>query len=257
MNICGEKNSYVRRFWYSFAALLFCFYFVGVTNVYNHKKGVTMTKNDELIYDAGFDFGNQLFSKDSQYEYYSNISNIFTVVFTAYNVIFCMIVNPRHTKLRILNRFMIIITVLFGMRNILSISTVLPRPWIKGHTWPTCPDENYDWGNPFIEPLKFYFASRTTCYDLFYSGHTIFLTISSLIFHKYSKNNYLVVLHWLIFVFNVVLISITRNHYLIDILAAFVTSILLWIISEYQLLLQRGIFYEWDKNANPIIGQAS
>ena len=42
--------------------------------------------------------------------------------------------------------------------------------------------------------------------------------------------------------------AISRSHYLIDIEASFILTILIWIIYEYQIKLKTGFFYWCDKS---------
>ena len=79
-----------------------------------------------------------------------------------------------------------------------------------------------------------------------FSGHTIFITVSSLLLIKYSEVLILKIFVWILVVFNFFVMTTSRSHYLIDIEVGFMLSILLWIIYEYQLKLKTGLFYLLD-----------
>lgn len=243
--IFGKPKSELRKFWYCISCTLLSLYFTGVTNVYNHKRGVIMTNNNECFNDVGFTLGNQIFNNKNDYEKYHLITEVTSVIFIIFNLLSCLVYN-KGDRLKIIIRFCLMIMICFAIRSIVNISTVLPRPWLKNEEWPTCgSSEGYNWSNPFLEPLKLYFFSRTTCYDFFFSGHTIFLTTSTLLFTKYINNIISQIIVWFMLFVTLFLICITRAHYLIDIEAAFILSILLWKIYEYEMELKKGLFYYW------------
>eukprot|EP01084_Bolivina_argentea_P048396 89184_1 len=115
-------------------------------------------------------------------------------------------------------------SLLYLGRSICVVSTQLPTPFhaendMYHHTW----DDNL-----FYEALLVLLRVKATNNDVFYSGHTVVITLSALSIETYSERRWLIVLLWIYSIFSLYVIIATKFHYTIDVLIAFVLSIIIW-----------------------------
>ena len=128
----------------------------------------------------------------------------------------------------ILRRTIGIYGFLFFLRGLSVISTNLPNPNIA-HCISTVDDSK-----PFTEAFAVLATSKLTCYDLLFSGHTVNLTICSLLWTQYATRHRLfniisISICWCVSFTGYFLIIATHFHYTVDVLIGALLSISLWI----------------------------
>ena len=69
---------------------------------------------------------------------------------------------------------------------------------------------------------------KATNNDVFYSGHTVVITLCAVCVETYSKRTWLIVLLWMYSLFSLYVIIATKFHYTIDVLIAFVLTVIIW-----------------------------
>lgn len=70
------------------------------------------------------------------------------------------------------------------------------------------------------------------CGDYIYSGHTVILTVTSLVIQEYTPQKWypLHILSWIVTLIGVVLVMVAHGHYTIDVLIAYYITTRLWWI---------------------------
>lgn len=140
------------------------------------------------------------------------------------------------------------IAVLFIIRVITVPSTILTRPFHNVSDWNSCKTLDYDYGNILLSPLKVFLDGKATCFDFFFSGHTINIMIPTLIIQKYFPRNnkylrfFMVSLMWSLSIACMFFIILLHSHYTIDVQAAFLFTVFIWVIMDYQIKYQKGLF---------------
>merc|ERR1712228_131381 len=157
-------------------------------------------------------------------------------------------------RIVIFKRWMLIWAFLFNLRCITEISTVLPRPWRDTEEWAYCHDENASesMNNLSISMIAsetwFYISGQTNvCYDFFFSGHTITVTLIALLVFKYSHCIYFKMIIWMMAVFTMIAIVAVRAHYTIDVWGGFIITLLLFKLFDISVLYKDGIFSKMEK----------
>lgn len=113
-------------------------------------------------------------------------------------------------SLLVARRVMFIWGFIFLLRAVSITSTILPNPDAN------CKPQQFS--NFFHAAFLFLAGQVETCYDCLFSGHSVTMVLSVLVFFQYTKNLFL---RWLMFVpllFSLLLIIGTRFHYTVDVI---------------------------------------
>ena len=224
----------------STSLMFFVFYLAGMSNVWTHTQAVN-NKNVYPLQDLGWTLLDGLkmdtFIPMNDYLLYiiALITSIWVIFFS-------------NNKIVIFKRWTLMISALFIIRIITVPSTILTRPFHNVSDWDSCKTLDYDYGNILLAPLKVIFEGKATCFDFFFSGHTINIMIPTLIIQKYFPNNirwlryFMVILMWSLSIACMFFIILLHSHYTIDVQAAFLFTLFIWVIMDYQIKYQEGIF---------------
>lgn len=230
--------------------LLVVFYLSGISNVYTHNQAVK-NKNIYPLQDLGFkvlsDLDSTAFVGMNDYLLYvvALIVSIWTIIFS-------------NKKIIIFKRWTLMVAVLFLIRCITVPSTILTRPFHNLEDWKTCTAINYDYGHILLSPIKMIADNKLTCFDFFFSGHTINIIVPTLIFQKYFTHNniifryFMVSFVWSISIACMFFIIFLHSHYTIDVEAGLAFTILIWKVMDYQMEYQFGLFSYWETKTEEV-----
>jgi len=225
--------------------LVVVFYFTGITNAYAHNNALD-NKNIYPLQDLGFkiteSIDNKQFVAMNDYLLYviACIALIWTIFFS-------------NKKITIFKRWVLMIAILFAIRIITVPSTILTQPFENDEDWASCKTLDYKFKNLFLAPINMIIDGKLSCFDFFYSGHTINMIVPTLIITKYFPNNrkwlryFMIFLMWALSFTCMFFIILLRSHYTIDVEAALIFTILLWKVMDYEIKYQTGLFSYWEK----------
>jgi hypothetical protein len=130
-------------------------------------------------------------------------------------------------SLHVARRLLVIHGTAFILRSISISITLLPNPWVQCQ--PTTVD-NYFVGAFFVMA-----GTHRTCSDCFFSGHSVMIALSSLIWYTYTDSKYMIVRLMIIpLTFGGIfsLIS-THFHYTVDVLYGCFIGVGIWTVYHY------------------------
>ena len=223
--------------------MLSALYLAAMSNVWTHTQAVK-NKNVYPLQDLGWtllDRINMPYFPMNDYLLY-----VIALIGAGWTIIFS------NKKIIIFKRWTLMIATLFIIRVITVPSTILTRPFHNVNDWDSCKTLDYDYGNILLAPLKVILEGKSTCFDFFFSGHTINIMIPTLIIQKYfPKDNkflryFMLFLMWSLTFACMFFIILLHSHYTIDVQAAFLFTLFIWVIMDYQIKCQRGLFSYWE-----------
>jgi hypothetical protein len=125
-------------------------------------------------------------------------------------------------------RFFWITGLLYLFRSFTISFTILPTPYHG------CTLQKHE--NPLLIALKVISAQHSTCGDVMYSGHTMILTTSALLWQLYTNDHIIIkILIWLLSFIGMLIIISTHFHYSDDVIIAFLLTLALYIIYHWAL----------------------
>lgn len=113
-----------------------------------------------------------------------------------------------------LRRFFWICGTLYILRGFTITFTVLPTPYTG------CQPHAHE--IPLLTAVKIVFGNLSTCGDVLYSGHTMMLTASALMWQVYDKRKFAIVSSWIVSIVGMLIIVSTHFHYSDDVIIAFI-----------------------------------
>jgi membrane-associated phospholipid phosphatase len=200
------------------AAGMFCTliaYLMSMAQVYVQDLTNTLhLAKDEPVFDQGFRFLPHLYNKDHIPDYYV-ISLFGFVVLTVF-------INRRLlVVIDMLRRMLVIVALIYCIRSISISITLLPNPYRKCVPSPV---ENY--GKDALLVMLFI---KTTCQDCFFSGHTVFIACTSMLWYDYLNARLLFRLPAILFaIVGGLLILMCHFHYSVDVMFGFLISYFIW-----------------------------
>ena len=230
--------------------LLCVFYLAGISNAWAHNTALDNI-NIHPLQDLGFKLTEHINAKPfyamNDYLLYviACICLIWTICFS-------------NKKITIFKRWVLMVAILFLIRVVTVPSTILTRPHENAEDWISCKTVDYRFKNIFLAPYNMVFEGKLGCFDFFFSGHTINFIVPTLIITKYFPNNrkwlrfFMVSLMWLLSFTCMFFIILLRSHYTIDVEAALIFTVLIWIVMDYQIKYQTGLFSYYEKPIYPI-----
>jgi len=105
--------------------------------------------------------------------------------------------------------------------------TVLPTPWV------TCKKGYKD--NIFYDAFLIVLQIRAACGDVFFSGHTIMFSLNIVEYWYYCKNVWINILITILNVLGMYSLIMASYHYSIDVLCAFIFSVMFWSIYHWAI----------------------
>lgn len=147
-----------------------CLYFAAVVDVTNDKRISKHPIKDEPLPDIGFDIFPDL---EHSMPWLANVLTGLFLVTVAVRVG----LDNSLSRAKILKRTAFLNGCIFILRSFCIVSTNLPNPFGE------C--RKIVWGNPFLEGLKILTFQRETCSDVFFSGHTVNITLGLMITEEY------------------------------------------------------------------------
>ena len=124
-------------------------------------------------------------------------------------------------------RFMYTASALYFLRALTVSFTVIPTPFL------TCPITFHS--NLLYDALLLFFQQRTACGDVFFSGHAIIFSLCISVYMTYSRYYIINALVTLFCCFGMSTLLMSGYHYTIDVVIAFVLSILFWTLLHWFL----------------------
>jgi len=220
---CGEDTwkDIQLRMWFSLSWLLFALYVTGVTNIVADKR----TKNLHLkrLPDLGFEIADKLSPNWAHWDTAADTTVGCTMVLVLLRVMF----DSSLQRITILRRVLFLNGCMFLLRSLVVSSTNLPNPFQK------C--DRIEWGNTFVDAFYVMFHIKSTCADVFYSGHTVNVTLAALTMKEYVyKTNgdwwnwSQVAFVWFCTFVAYYSIVVTNFHYTIDVEIALTIVFMLW-----------------------------
>lgn len=141
---------------------------------------------------------------------------------------FARLLTLRSMTMTAFRRVFLIAGTIYVLRAVTVVSTVLPNPLLE------CKSEPHE--NLLIDTFQLFFMQRTSCGDVFFSGHTLMFTISALVWTTYSQSSFFRALATTISVIGAFSLVFSAYHYTIDVLAAYwITS---WLWNMYHLTIR-------------------
>lgn len=142
----------------------------------------------------------------------------------------------------VIRRVMLIWGFIFVLRAVSITSTILPNPDSN------CKPQYFN--NFFHATFLFLAGQVETCYDCLFSGHSVTMVLSVMIYYQYTKN---IFLRWVMFVpliFSLLLIIGTRFHYTVDVIYGTCIALLFFNLYHYLIgyIKERLIKNESFKN---------
>jgi membrane-associated phospholipid phosphatase len=259
-----ETKRELCRFILSIIILLIILYFMSVSMAYSDNRGIDAFYNREKdinLPDLGHDFIILLFGKNWNIHDASNdITLGVLMIFTFLYVLF----TQHGRRLRIYTRWILTVSIIYGLRTILIIMTIFPNAK-HYHLTHSCEKWNPVWSAPY----EMVFNSRRTCYDSFFSGHAGNATICAMLLCTYlltnnynngnnSNNKYInlyyiisiiiSIMAWLMVLLMIIFILYFQLHYTIDVCIGVIFGIIFWLICDYEIQLNIGYFSWWEPN---------
>jgi hypothetical protein len=138
--------------------------------------------------------------------------------------ILARILTMQSSTLTVLRRFLFVAGTVYVIRAITVVLTVLPNPLVECESNPS--------DNLFYDALQIFLLKRTTCGDVFFSGHTIIFTLAGAIWTTYSRNSMMRTLMTVISFLGMISLVGSAYHYTVDVMFGyFVTS---WVWAMYH-----------------------
>jgi len=155
------------------------------------------------------------------------LADYYTTVIICVVMLKSFIVKKLSGTLHIYRRLMIILGLCFLLRSISICITLLPNPWVQCKPQIT--------GNYFLGALLIMTGTARTCSDCFFSGHSVMIVLSALIWYTYTDTKFLFLR--LLFIpmgtFGALSIIATHFHYSIDVMYGCLIALVIWTLYHY------------------------
>lgn len=219
--------------------MMFSFYICAVINITNDKRTAVV---NYTLPDFGFDLTAAI-TPDwilNTGELPDIISSVVTTLAFARILFDCGL-----HRCRIFRRVFFLMGTLMLLRGLCIMSTSLPNPFEK------C--KHRKWGNTWVDALWVMIQFKATCTDVFYSGHSVVLTIDFMIINEYVKSLCQRLLFLAMVAFGYYCIIATRFHYTIDVEIALALTIVIWkYYHNYvrtRALLKKNVVFRWFEDS--------
>jgi hypothetical protein len=163
----------------------------------------------------------------------------------------CSLVVSREKRWKIITRFLFAYGTLYLIRTTTIFATSLPAT--ENHCYYNYQPITNIWWNTFLGLISFG-ALNKHCGDLLFSGHTMSITLITLVFWCYFTRQYLFnLIVTILAVAGYFFIIATRSHYTVDVLVALYLTILIWRTCPEN--WDKILYYigEWKKSVKPYI----
>jgi len=230
---------------YSAIWFFFCTYVVCLTNSYADRTNTNVNlEGDDEPYVAPDIFLNLFENSKNSFEWVRNIPQDTAdfIVRTSAALIILRALTLKSNSLTVTRRILLIMGFLYLLRACFIPLTVLPTPWI------TC-EKTYK-SNIFYDAILLVFQLRAACGDVFYSGHTIMFTLSILEYWYYCKKVWLNIIITILNVVGMFALILGAYHYSIDVLCAFIFSIIFWTIYHWSIRIPQLAETWWGNIIN-------
>ena len=203
-----------------------CAYFMAIFQVIADRKNPGPIN---ALPDFGFDI--------LPYLPYYNLADIYVHLYLVLVLIYLFFICDHfQTAMR---RFLWVMGTLYLLRSFTITFTILPTPF-EGCELPLGDSQHRIMSESlFSIAFKIITLRYSTCGDVLYSGHTMTLTLSTLLLHIYSTNILIKISAWIINIIGMLLIIATHFHYSDDVVIAFFLTILSFMIYHWGLWMGR------------------
>jgi len=205
----------------------FCTYLVSLANSYADRINTNVNNTEEDIDyvapDALLETANKFFTDNTWIP--RSIAD-YLVRFTAGLIILRALTLKSYT-LTVSRRILYVMGFVYLLRACFIPLTVLPTPWV------TCKKDYKD--NIFYDALLIVFQIRAACGDVFFSGHTIMFTLNIVEYWYYCKKIWINILITILNITGMYTLIMASYHYSIDVLCAFIFSVMFWAIYHWAI----------------------
>ena len=170
--------------------------------------------NPTILPDLGFAFANTLTPQLTANTAWRRVPDLSVNIALGVTALWLIADGPRKAKLAVLRRFLGLASLLLLGRALCVLATQLPDPFTDAmYTRAVAEWE----GNVLLEALLVLFRVRATSTDVFYSGHSVMITLCALTLDTYSQRRGVVAVFVVFCVCALYVIVATRFHYSIDV----------------------------------------
>ncbi|ORX79063.1 hypothetical protein BCR32DRAFT_269676 [Anaeromyces robustus] len=230
---------------YSAIWFFFCTYVVSLANSYADRTNTNVNlEAEEEPYIAPDVFLTLFKNSKKAFDWVQAIPEDIadTIVRTSAALIICRALTLKSMSLTVTRRVLLIMGFLYLLRACFIPLTVLPTPWV------TC-QKAYK-PNIFYDAILLVLQLRVACGDVFYSGHTIMFTLSILEYWYYCKKAWINVIVTILNVVGMFTLILGAYHYSIDVLCAFIFSIIFWTIYHWSISIPQLAETWWGNIIN-------
>lgn len=222
-----------RRLWYSILIFLISTYIMCIANIYTERRWVEVKMKPNVITlpDLGFSLVEN-YLPFLALDIMKPVPDILNVVVVVIGFIW-LYIEPKRMRLTILRRILVINAILYIGRAFCVIFTLLPSPYTG---YENRPKHYWFQQNIFYQSIFVLLRIEVTSTDLFYSGHTVSMTLIFLAIKTYSHCSWLKKSIALLILFALISIIGVKFHYTIDVVIALILTTLVWTM--YHLALE-------------------
>ena len=220
--LCGpDRRSNRRRFWCVWLVFVVSSYIMCLANVATEYRTKTKQLKHIILPDVGFDFAEMFTPEITTWIKWPDVS---VGVASSFTALWVLVDGPKDQKFNVFRRFVTVTSMLYWLRSLCVISTQLPNPFQTDD-----PKYHYKWSKDIVyEALLVLLRIKATNNDVFFSGHTVMITMCALTLETYSRRYWLIWSFWTIALFTLYVIIATKFHYTIDVVIAFALSVIIW-----------------------------
>ena len=220
--LCGrDYTRNRRRFWCVLGLFIVSLYVMCLANVATEYRSMKHPCGNISLPDVGFDFADHV---TPQIGKLIKIPDIAVPVALSITALWLIFDGPKKQKLPIFRRFFTITSIMYLLRSICVLSTQLPNPFQTDD-----PLYHQKWSsNIGYEALLALLRIKATNNDVFFSGHTILISMCAMMLSTYCRRKWMIALFWLYALFVLYVIIATKFHYTIDVVIGFALTVIIW-----------------------------
>lgn len=206
---------------------LFCTYVVSLSNSYADRTNTNVNNNyndtDYIAPDALLGTANKIYENNTWIP--RPIADY--IVRTSAALIIIRALTLKSYTLTVTRRILYVMGFVYLLRACFIPLTVLPTPWV------TC-EKGYE-DNIFYDAFLIVLQVRAACGDVFFSGHTIMFTLNIVEYWYYCKKVWINILVTIMNIIGMYTLIMASYHYSIDVLCAFIFSVMFWAIYHWAI----------------------
>ncbi|KAL0478870.1 sphingomyelin synthase-related protein [Acrasis kona] len=226
------------------SSAIFCIiitYIMAVAQVVVQNYSIKMkVDRNPPVFDLGF--------KILPYVHHETLPDYLTLGYLGISFLIILFTRKMSVAVDAARRLLIVLGVVFFIRAVSISVTWLPNPF------PLC--KASELGNPLVEALLILAAQAKTCQDCFFSGHSVAITLSCMLWYDYLNTKIWIRLLAIPAAFiGALVILLCRFHYTVDVIFGFLITFLMW--KYYHMFLHRIERYLVKKHVEMLKKQKS